>query len=203
MRRRSFVFLGGFWLALLSMQPIAGLAAENASLEDLADALASRGASTAEYQQTRYLDMLDKPLESRGVLRYRPPDYLVQQQTEPSAQTLTLDGDLLILKAEGHERRLSLSENPEGAAIATSLRGILNGRIDALQRDYDVAFRDFDDGQWGLKLTPRTEALAKRISGIVVRGRLEDGAAMVDRLTIEHTNGNVNVMQITPRDSKP
>ncbi|MCL7743812.1 outer membrane lipoprotein carrier protein LolA [Guyparkeria hydrothermalis] len=203
MRRRSLGYLGGFWLALLSTLPFASLAADNASLEKLAQALSKRGASSAEYQQTRYLDMLDKPLESRGILRYRPPDYLVQQQTEPSAQTLTLDGDQLILKAEGRERRLSLSENPEGAAIASSLRGILNGRIDALQHDYDVAFRDFDDGQWGLKLDPRTEALAKRIAGIVVRGRLEDGVATVERLTIEHTNGNVNVMQITHRDDAP
>lgn len=173
------------------------------SLDELADALAKHGASTAEYQQSRYLDMLDEPLESRGILRYRPPDYLVQEQTAPNHQTLTLDGGQLILKAEGRERRLALAEHPEGAAIATSLRAILNGRIDALREDYDVVFQAFSDSQWGLKLMPRTDAQAERIARILVRGRLEDGVATVERFTIHHHDGNVNIMRITHRADAP
>ena len=190
-------------LVVLAPLPVAAWAAQDASLDDLGQALAARGASTAEYQQTRYLDMLDQPLESRGILRYRPPDYLVQQQTAPTRQTLTLDGGQLILEAENRERRLELAEHPEGAAIATSLRGILNGRIDALRDDYEIVFQDLGHGEWGLKLLPRTETLAQRINRIVVRGRFENGMASVERLTIEHTNGNVNVMRITHGDNAP
>ncbi len=197
---RSFGYFFGCWLTLLSVQPFAALAAGAPSLDDLADALAKRGASSAEYQQTRYLDMLDKPLESRGVLRYRPPDYLVQKQTEPHRQTLILDGNMLILRADGRERRLDLADHPAGSAIATSLRGILNGQIDALQEDYDIVFQNLSDAQWGLKLLPRTDALAQQI---VVRGRLEGEVATVERVTIKHTNGSVNVMKIThPADSR-
>lgn len=202
-RHRSFGYFLGCWLTLLSVQPFAALAATPPSLDDLADALAKRGASTAEYQQSRYLDMLDEPLESRGILRYRPPDYLVQEQTEPSHQTLTLDGGQMILQAEGRERRRALAEHPEGAAIATSLRGILNGRIDALREDYDVVFQAFSESQWGLKLLPRTDALAERITRIVVRGRLEDGVATVERFTIQRHDGNVNVLRITHRADGP
>ena len=188
-------------LAVLAAQPQAAPAAGEPSVEDLARALGARGASTAEYQQTRYLDMLDRPLESRGILRYRPPDYLVQEQTAPGHQILTLDGGQLILEAHGRQRRLSLAEHPEGAAIATSLRGVLNGRIDALRDDYEVVYQTLGDDQWGLKLLPRTKTLAERIDRIVVRGRFDEGVASVERLTIEQHNGNVNVMRITHRDT--
>ncbi|MDG4867769.1 hypothetical protein P8631_07120 [Guyparkeria sp. 1SP6A2] len=204
MRRScSFVYRHVWWLILFSIQPLVALAATPPSLDDLADALAKRGASTAEYQQSRYLDMLDEPLESSGILRYRPPDHLVQEQTSPHHQTLTLDGGQLILQAEGRERRLALADHPEGAAIATSLRSILNGRIDALRDDYDVVFRSFSDSQWGLKLLPRTDVLAERIDRIVVRGRLENGMATVERFTIHHPDGNVNIMRITHRTDGP
>ncbi|HER34024.1 MAG: outer membrane lipoprotein carrier protein LolA [Halothiobacillaceae bacterium] len=188
-------------LASLLFSPLAE-AAQELSIERLAQALAARGPSHAEYQQTRYLDMLDAPLESRGHLSYRPPDHLVQEQIAPTRQTLTLDGDELILQADGRTRRLNLAESPELAAVATSLRAVLNGQIERLGADYEMTFRSFGEQEWGLELVPRSDPLAAHLDRITVRGRLVDDVALVDRLTIERDNGNANVMRIShPTDT--
>lgn len=201
--RCFLVVMRGCVLALLAALPLTTFAGDPLSLDELAHALADRGASTAEYQQTRYLDMLDEPLESSGILRFRPPDHLMQQQTSPSQQTLTLEGDQLILQANDRERHMDLAEQPEAAVIATTLRGILNGQLNMLRQNYDITFQPFPEAQWGLKLTPRSGTLADRIDQVVVRGRMVHGEASVQRLIIKFDNGSANVMQITDRVDAP
>lgn len=167
-------------------------------IEALATALAARGADSTDYQQTRYLGILDQPLESSGRLSFEPPDRLVQEQREPEARTLTLDGDQLTFEAEGRRRVVQLDDSPEGAALADSLRGILNGRLDVLREDYELVLSERPDEGWRLHLLPQQQALAERIRRIEVIGQINAGLADVQRLTLEFANGDRSVMQLGP-----
>ena len=181
----------GLLLGLLL--PLPGYALD---LETLAAALAERGAGSTSYQQTRYLDVLDEPLESSGELIFQPPDLLIQDQRRPEPQRLVLTGDRLVLEADGRRRMMELDESPRGAALAASLRGLLNGRIDRLREDYELMLDERADGEWRLTLLPLDDRLTERIRRIRVVGRLDDGMAEVRKLTMEFANGDRSVMRM-------
>ncbi|WP_322520362.1 outer membrane lipoprotein carrier protein LolA [Guyparkeria halophila] len=168
------------------------------NIEELATALAERGADSTDYQQTRYLGILDEPLESSGRLSFEPPDRLVQEQRHPEARTLILDGDQLTFEAEDRRRVVQLDDSPEGAALADSLRGILNGRIEALREDYELVLSERPGNGWRLHLLPRRQVLAERIRRIEVVGQINAGLAAVERLTLEFANGDRSVMRLGP-----
>ncbi|WP_410473646.1 outer membrane lipoprotein carrier protein LolA [Guyparkeria sp. TX1] len=173
-------------------------------IEELAAALAERGADSTEYQQTRYLGILDEPLESSGRLSFEPPDRLVQEQREPEARTLTLDGEQLTFEADGRRRVVELDDSPEGAALADSLRGILNGRVDVLREDYELVLHQRSGDGWRLNLLPLRDELADRIRRIEVIGQIDAGIANVERLTLEFANGDRSVMRLDQhREDEP
>ncbi|MFI9654795.1 outer membrane lipoprotein carrier protein LolA [Guyparkeria sp. GHLCS8-2] len=172
-------------------------------IEELATALADRGTDSTDYQQTRYLGILDEPLESSGRLSFEPPDRLVQAQREPQARTLTLDGEQLTFEADGRRRVVQLDDSPEGAAFADSLRGILNGRIDVLREDYELVLSERPGDGWRLNLLPLRDELAERIRRIEVIGQIEAGVADVERLTLEFANGDRSVMQLGQHGKPP
>ncbi|RRQ24012.1 outer membrane lipoprotein carrier protein LolA [Guyparkeria sp. SCN-R1] len=173
-------------------------------IEELAAALAERGADSTAYEQTRYLGILDEPLESSGRLSFEPPDRLVQEQREPEARILTLDGEQLTFEADGRRRVVQLEDSPEGAALADSLRGILNGRIDVLSEDYELVLNERPDDGWRLHLLPLRGELADRIRRIEVIGQIDAGLAIVERLTLEFANGDRSVMRLDQhREDEP
>ncbi|MCL7751222.1 outer membrane lipoprotein carrier protein LolA [Guyparkeria hydrothermalis] len=173
--------------------PLPTLAIE---LETLAAALAARGADSTTYEQTRYLGILDEPLESSGRLAFEPPDRLVQEQLAPEPRTLILDGEEMTYSAAGRERVVSLDDSPQGAALAASLRGILNGQVEALRDDYELVLRERAGDGWQLNLLPLTEELADRIRRIEVIGQFRDQRAEVERMTLEFANGDRSVMRL-------
>ncbi|MGM0516217.1 MAG: outer membrane lipoprotein carrier protein LolA [Pseudomonadota bacterium] len=188
-----FMLRAGLLLAILAPLPVLAL-----EIDTLATALADRGAGSTTYRQVRYLGVLDEPLESSGRLSFRPPDRLVQEQLAPERRTLTLDGDRLSLEEDGRRREFDLDDSPQAAALATSLRGILNGQVDVLREDYELVLGERAGAGWQLNLLPRDQALAERIRRIEVTGTLEDGLARVDRLILEFANGDRNVMHMEP-----
>ncbi len=189
---RILAVLLSLFLLLLS------LPAQAIDLETLATALGERGAGNATYRQTRYLGVLDEPLRSSGQLTFEPPDRLIQEQRKPEAQRLMLTGNHLVLEADGRRREVDLADSSRGAALATSLRGVLNGRIDALEKDYKLVLDDRPDKGWRLTLLPRDSELAEKIRRIEVIGHLDGDHAEAERLTMEFANGDSSVMRIDP-----
>ncbi|MFO7583011.1 outer membrane lipoprotein carrier protein LolA [Guyparkeria sp.] len=190
--RLTFAVLSPLLLLLSS------LPAQAIDLETLATALAERGAGSTAYRQTRHLGVLDEPLHSSGRLIFEPPDRLIQEQREPEPQRLMLAGERLVVEADGRRREIDLADSPRGAALAASLRGVLNGRFDALEEDYELDLDERHDGGWRLTLLPRDRGLAKRIRRIEIIGSLDGDHAAAERLTMEFANGDRSVMHMQP-----
>ncbi len=128
-------------------------------------------ASHAHFVERRYLHLLSEPLKTSGTLAYTAPDKLEKVTLTPRHARLAVDGDQVTIDPgpEGERRTLALSAQPELAAVIASIRGTLAGDPAALERFYTVGLSG-DERAWTLRLEPKSEALRKLVSTIVIAG---------------------------------
>ena len=166
------------------------------------DALLGRLARVREvegrFQEKRWTALLDRPLESSGVLRYRAPDYLLRQTEQPRREVFEIEGGRLTVDHPEHGHVvMALSDQPALQAFAASLRGVLSGDLIELKSWYRVEpSGDWD--AWRLRLIPQklgpAADLAKLVEYIEVRGQ---NAALTELETVE-TDGDRSLMVVTP-----
>jgi Outer membrane lipoprotein carrier protein LolA-like len=128
----------------------------------------------ARYVEHRYLHILNKPIESRGTLRFDAPDRL-EKKADPAsngaAEQLTIDGDRLTIdRGTGAQPVvIALHEHPEIGVLAESIRATLSGDGAALQRTFEVTPSGSLD-HWQLVLQPRDPAERKLLQWMRVIG---------------------------------
>ena len=103
--------------------------------------------------------MLDRPVESSGELVYRPPARLEKRTLKPKAESLVLDGDVLVVERGKQKYTLQLQQYPEIAAIVGSIRNTLAGDLAALEQQYRVDLQGSPE-RWSLTLLPSDPRIA-------------------------------------------
>ena len=115
--------------------------------------------------------MLKHPLVLHGELGYGGPGNLSKRVDAPYRETTTIAGNDVRVQREGKgERSFSLDRAPELGALLSGFSALLGGDSAALNRDFLVeAVQRNED--WRLTLIPRSPALAKQLSAMIVDGR--------------------------------
>jgi len=157
----------------------------------LMGALADERRGTVAFTETKYLSILDLPVESSGELRFSPPAHLIKRTLSPVAETLELDGDILVVEHKGQRRSLRLEAFPQVAAMIESLRATLAGDRQALERVYRLALMG-DPEDWTLRLTP----LDAGIGGLVSRIEIQGVQGEVHQVEIQQADGDRSVMRV-------
>lgn len=176
------------WLAVV---PNVAVYAAGFDLDALMILLADHPHGRVSFVETRYLALLDRPIEARGALVYVPPDRLERHTQVPRQESAILAGDTLTLVRDGRRRELSLSESPEVALLIGSLRAVLGGDRDTLERDFTLNHAGTPEA-WILDLLPREpEALPalRRIHLVGTQGQVE-------RVEMIETDGDRSVIEI-------
>lgn len=158
---------------------------------ELMGLLARNPPGNATYNETKYLALLDSPVESSGELRFVPPRYLERRTTAPGREVLIADGDSLVLERGGKRHVLSMKDQPEIAVMVESIRATLAGDRATLETLHELALRG-NAGQWTLVLTPRAPAAARFVARIDVSGR----QSRIDRIEIQMVGGDRSLMTI-------
>jgi len=157
----------------------------------LMEALAANKASRATFNETRFLSLLDRPLESSGELRFTPPGRLEKRTLAPGAETLVVDGDSVTVERLGKLYSLSLRDHPEVAVFVDSIRGTLAGDRKSLERAYTLSLEGREP-RWRLVLRPRDASVARLVESIE-----GDGAgADLRRIEITQPDGDRSLMLI-------
>lgn len=164
------------------------------SVDRLMATLAQQKSGRARFVETKYLAMLQAPLESRGELQFVAPDRLVKRTLAPRPETLTVAGDMLTIERGGRNTTIPLSNFPELAAFIESLRGTLAGNRQALEQYYRLNLAGRAE-QWTLTLEPRDARMASAISNVRIDGEREQ----LRRVEIRHADGDRSVMTIQPQ----
>ena len=145
----------------------------------------------AEFVETKTLSIMNKPIESSGVLRYSAPSHLEKRTLKPRPEVLIVDGDALSIEQGGKTRRLALSEYPAVGAFIESIRGTLAGDAATLSRYYETRV-DGDESSWVLTLVPRDRQMSEIISTVRLTGR----EARIARIEMFETGGDRTTMSI-------
>jgi len=176
------------WPAPSSAAPEAGAPDAAALVAGLKRAPPARTA----FAEVRFSGLLDRPLILHGELEYDGPGKLARNVEKPYREHMTIaDGEASVQRGDNPARTFSLSQAPELEGFLRGFAALLGGDAAALQRDFTLAASGSGTA-WRLKLTPRDDRLARRITALEV-----DGAGTSARCF--HTfegDGDVNVLLV-------
>jgi len=184
-------------LLLLGGNALSAAAASDRELDQVLALLAQRQHGQTEFTERQYLALLDRPLQSAGVLIYDAPDYLEKRTLTPRPETLIYKRGVLTVRRGRRLYTLNAHSYPQLLPFLESIRATLAGDRAALERVFDLEFAGSTD-QWTLGLVPGDKSLLK----IVVQIRIEGQRDAVRSIEIRQADGDRSVMVIgTPAGS--
>lgn len=179
------------WLAGLALLCSHAVQAAPLTIGQLMDGLAQHPQGAATFTETKYLSILDQPVESSGELRFIAPSRLEKHTLKPRPETMVLDGDTLTLERGRRTHVLQLKDYPEVAGMIESIRATLAGDRQALERVYRLALEG-SQAAWTLVLTP----LDPRVGAVIARIRMEGIKDTVHSVEILQADGDRSLMRI-------
>ena len=182
------VFLAGAGL-LLGLCCAPALAAWDVT--QLMQALAQNKSGRASFVETKYIALLDKPVESSGELLYTAPDRLEKRTLKPRPESMLIESGNLTVERGKRRMVLRLQEHPELAAFTESIRGTLAGDVVALKRIYNLDLEGSEE-RWTLTLRP----VETKMLEVVQRIRIAGSRAEVKSIEIEQADKDRSVMLI-------
>jgi len=177
-------------LAALMLVPAISQAADW-DIDQLMHVLAQTRSDHASFVGTKSIAMLDKPLKSSGELFYIAPDHLEKRTLKPKPESMTVDGDTLLIERGHQKHQLQLQDYPELAAFIDSVRGTLAGERRALERNYRLSL-DGKAEHWTLQLLP----VNKKMQAVVKRILISGVENTVRSIEITQTDGDSSLMLI-------
>jgi len=140
----------------------------------------------------RFSSLLERPLILHGELVYDGPGKLARNVKSPYDERMTIDnGQASVQRGDKPARAFSLSQAPELEGFLRGFTALLGGDAAALSRDFTLVATG-NTTAWHLKLTPRDDRLAKRITALEVDGT---GTSARCFHTFE-ADGDVNVLLV-------
>ena len=180
-------------LALLAVLLPLHAAAAEFGIDPLMRLLSANAARRVSFVEQKFIAMLDEPIESRGEMRYTPPDRLLRETRLPRPETMLLDGDRLTLTRDGRSMELQLRDYPRAAVFIDSIRNTLAGDRAALERNFLLSMVG-GRSTWSLDLLPRDGKLAE----LVLRIHIEGAHGQVRSIEIHQGDGDRSLMRLTP-----
>ena len=170
--------------------------AEVWNLDVLMEELSRRSSGQADFSETRYLAVLDKPIEQSGTLAFAP-GRLEKFTQRPHQERMTVIGDALTVEIgpERKKRQLRLQRYPALWGFIEGLRATLTGDLDVLRRFYEIELHGSAD-DWELVMVPSQSEMAAVVRLVSIRG----GLGEISVIEVVQTSGDRSVMRVTERD---
>ncbi|CAN5453847.1 outer membrane lipoprotein carrier protein LolA [soil metagenome] len=187
----------GFWralgllaCALALLQPALSFAADW-DIDQLMQTLAKAKPGRANFVERKFMAILERPIESSGELLYTAPDRLEKRTLRPKAESMVVDGNVMVIERGKRKHTLQLSDYPELTGFIDSVRGTLAGDRKALERSYKLKL-DGSSENWTLVLTPSDARMANMVQQIRIAGKRDN----VSSIDVIQTDGDHSLMHI-------
>ncbi len=182
-------------LALAALPP--ALATAQWDVDQLMQVLAKTPSGRASFVEKKYIAVLERPVESSGELSYSAPSRLEKKTLKPKAETLLVDGDLLVIERGQKKHRLQLQDYPEMAGFIDSIRGTLTGDRKALERSFKLTLSG-DMQHWTLVLAPHDATVAQAVQQVKIAGS-RDNVRSIDILQTDGDRSSMTIEQMAPQ----
>jgi outer membrane lipoprotein-sorting protein len=164
---------------------------QSTDFDRLMELLATHKHGRSEFIEQQFLSLLKRPVESRGELIYDAPDRLEKRTVEPRIESLTVDGDQIVVQRGRHRHVLNLRDYPPIAPFVASIRATLAGDRAGLERVFKVEFGG-TLARWTLELVPLDAALAKSVARIEIDGARDT----LLHIEVRQTDGDRSLMTL-------
>ena len=162
-------------------------------LDEVMGLLAMRQHGRVEFIEQQFLNVLKRPIESSGELRYDAPDRLEKRTLKPRTETLVLSGGILTVE-RAHSRRVTdLHAYPQVLPFVESIRATLAGDRVALERVFHLDFAGSLE-RWSLVLVP----LDSKVKQAVAQVRIDGMRDQLQRVEIRQPDGDRSLMTLRP-----
>ncbi|MDR3158651.1 MAG: outer membrane lipoprotein carrier protein LolA [Zoogloeaceae bacterium] len=188
--KNSFIAVPGRRAVLLLLLALPALccAAENL-LEEVRSRLTSSPVIRGEFQQTRKLAQIKKPLVSHGRFLVARNYGVLWENTRPFTQITRLThGEILQTDGKKTLMKLDASKEPVVKIVNGILFSVLSGDVAALAQTFDYHGKA-EGKNWQLEFTPRDKNLAQMIRALRLAGErdiasveMENAAGDVTRI---------------------
>lgn len=136
-----------------------------------------------------YRGVLDRPLVVSGNLRWLGGDNMERDIEKPFMETAKIaDGMITMQRGSGEVQRMPLARAPQAGAMLAGFRALLGGDVSAVQQDFTLSAQG-SQPHWVITLTPRTEALKRQLTSLVIDGRSHEPRC----LTMTDANGDSSI----------
>jgi hypothetical protein len=164
--------VGMAWLVRVGMLSCVATAAsaQALSMARLQHLLQDAPHTEVRFTELRESRWLAAPIESSGTMRSNSK-MLEKQVEQPSSETWRILGDRMQVRAPGSEsvKEILLDKAPAAAALARTLRYVMSGDLEALNKDFRLELSG-DEREWALQLTPRHPDVARQLKEIDLQG---------------------------------
>jgi len=150
---------------------VAGAAlAQAMSVGRLQRALQDAPHTEVRFTELRESRWLAAPIESSGIMRSNAT-VLEKQVEQPRRETWRILGDRMQMSVPGSDtvKEIPLDKAPAAAALAYTLRSVMAGNLEALDKDFELALSG-DERDWTLRLTPRDQDVARQLKQVNLQG---------------------------------
>lgn len=145
----------------------------------LAAMAASVNSIESRFQQSKYIDVLQRTVTSTGRFMFMKPGMVKMQYDAPLDYTIIIDGDTMKTITGGKTTSASTSGNPMLGQIRDMMTSCMTGDISSLSGEFSISY--FQDGDGYLvKLEPCSDLVKDYISGIELR--FDKDTMRLDRL---------------------
>jgi outer membrane lipoprotein carrier protein LolA len=174
------------------LSPVAAPADSGIDAQAIVAGLKRDAPARTAFSEVRFSSLLERPLILHGELVYDGPGKLARNVKSPYDERMTIDnGQASVQRGDKPARAFSLSQAPELEGFLRGFTALLGGDAAALSRDFTLAATG-NTNTWHLKLTPRDDRLARRITALEVDGTGKSARCF-------HTfeaDGDVNVLLV-------
>ncbi|GAA6143096.1 hypothetical protein NBRC116584_29140 [Hydrogenophaga sp. 5NK40-0174] len=202
MRRRNWLQWPVLLLVFSTAAGATGLASAQTpgalTLDEVLRSIVKERVPVVTYVETRHLSMLDQPLVAKGEMQFTPPDQLEKRAISPRPERMSLKGQTLSLERGGREVSIQLSSQPQAQGFVDSIRALLMGQRDVLERSYAVRLSG-ELAEWKLTLYPKDADVEKLVKRIDVQGE----RGQIRQIEYSQAGGDRTVMEIAPKGRQP
>ena len=141
----------------------------------------------SDFAQTKYMDVLDEKVISKGKFYYRKSNKVCMEYTRPVSYLMVMNESRIKIVADGKKSVMNLSSNKMMNQMQDMLTACMVGDLSGISSNYQLEY--FENAQLYLvRIKPTNKAVQAYISGIEIY--LDKRDMSVSRLKLSETGDN-------------
>lgn len=142
------------------------------SLSSIMARMSPESAIRIRYQETRHLQLMDKPWQGSGYFYVNPEGVMIREQVKPERELMAVQQAQMFYfnptQNRHYQSRIDASK-PMGFQV-TSFQALVNGDLIRLQSLYQITLQATED-HWSITLVPKQDLGDESLAKVVVSGQ--------------------------------